>query len=316
MIQTVGTNNAAFARALARTVLSSLACAAGCASAPSGAGAPSPFSPVTDVAALRAVYDSGFARVVRAVPSLTLRDPTPLRQLRDLCLFRTEQVHWAKVEGDAYVSAEPGVPFEGAGRLILLGRGLLVARVGASRSGWLAIVPPGHRILRAMPGFMGVDMGPTHALLIRPAAVTPTWAGLLFVHHLSHLQEAVLGTVKGNLTRQQEEQVEIRVLWRTLTAADLLAQGNLRPALDIVIGRLHPDSLAELAEQVDTLDFSDFRFLDRTLPADGPVSDAEAQDRAAFFTVAFLIRYAETHPGPLPQLLAAIDHLYMSRERN
>jgi hypothetical protein len=110
--------------------------------------------------------------------------------------------------------------------------------------------------------------------------------------------------------------VEIRVLWRTLTAADLLAESRLRPALDIVIGRLRPDSLAALAEQVDSLDFTDFRFLDRTLPADGVVSEAEVQDRAAFFTVSLLIRYAETHPGPLAPLLAALDHLYTARQRN
>jgi hypothetical protein len=145
--------------------------------------------------------------------------------------------------------------------------------------------------------------------------VTDVWAGLLLVHFLSHLQDAMRGDPRTDLSHEQMLQGEVPIYWRELAAADLLAQGRLRPALDSLIGRWQPVSVLDLAERADTLDLTDVRYLNSTLPGDGALSEAELVDRASFFAPALLIRFAEGHQVPLPALLGALDHLALANER-
>lgn len=161
-----------------------------------------------------------------------------------------------------------------------------------------------------------MDPGPVHALQIRPAEVTEVWAGLLLVHGLSHLQDVMRGALGPAPTRGQVLQGEVRAYSRMLAAADPVAGGRLRPAIESLIDRWHPSSIAALAERADTLELADVELLNRTLPADTAVSQAEFADRCSFFGVALLIRFAETHPMPLAELLSALDHVAAAGRRD
>jgi hypothetical protein len=99
---------------------------------------------------LRAIYDSGFAHVMAAVPD-SAAEPG-LWPLWALGRFKRNAVSWAR----------------------LIGNGYYPLREGPAAAGWLAIVPPGHRMLRSMPSGLALDPSPTiHVVRIRPDEVTP-----------------------------------------------------------------------------------------------------------------------------------------------
>jgi len=179
---------------------------------------------------LRAIYDSGFAHVMAAVPD-SAAEPG-LWPLWALGRFKRNAVSWARLIGNGYYPLQEG----------------------PAAAGWLAIVPPGHRMLRSMPSGLALDPSPTiHVVRIRPDEVTPTWAGLFLVHEVMHLADRALGAEPPRPTRHQFLMSEFRAYELELLAADRLSAGRLRLALDIALDVTQPTSLQSLVSEARAL---------------------------------------------------------------
>lgn len=221
---------------------------------------------------LRARYDKGFARVVASLPEDA--ESSPYGAVWLIARFKGQNVAWAGLRGNAYYAIESG-PWP---------------------AGWLAVVPPGNFILSHMNSALDIDPSTTiNVLRIKPDKVTELWAGLFLVHGLSHLADRVTGVEPPDATHQQYLMGELRAYNLVLLAASLVSGGVLDRHLDEVLGCWRPVSIEGLADRLQAMDSTDIAYLDSSVPAGSPESEAEATLRADFYRLTLALRYAEVH---------------------
>src|SRR5436189_192964 len=124
------------------------------------------------LSSIRATYDTGFARLMAALPASARDTSSELWPVWQIGQFRTQAVAWVQMSGDRYLALSRG------------------SRMPA----WLVVVPPGSDALRRMKGTLQMD--PTATILvaqIAPEQVTVTWAGVFLTHQLSLLASYVQG---------------------------------------------------------------------------------------------------------------------------
>jgi hypothetical protein len=158
-----------------------------------------------------------------------------------------------------------------------------------------------------------LDPSPTlHVVTIKPEEVTQLWAGVFLVHAVSQLADRVLGATPRDATPDQVLLSDFRAYELELTAADLLAKGALRVALDSLLDQARPLSTEHLASQVSPIAVANRALLNGVFPGGEPKSHAEVTLRAGFLAMALLVRHAERHDLPPDSILAAIDYVQRS----
>src|SRR6266571_6539796 len=177
---------------------------------------PTPDSVEQVLSDIRATYDSGFARLIAALPASARDTASDLWPLWQVGRFRAQSVAWVRMSGSRY---------------------LALAR-GPRMPAWLVIVPPGSDALRHMGGTLQLD--PTATILvaqIAPEHVTATWAGVFLTHQLSLLASYVQGDTVGDSAAAR---IELQANYIELVAGDFVAQGRLRAAIDTIFARWEP----------------------------------------------------------------------------
>ena len=237
------------------------------------------------LASIRAGYDSGFTKLIAALPATARDRSTNLWLLWQLGQFRTQAVAWARLDGNRYLSIDQGT--------------LMPA--------WLAVVPPGSEALRRMRGTLQLD--PTATILVAqmaPEPVTPTWAGVFLMHQLSLLASYVQGDTVGDSAAAR---IDLQANYIELVAGDFVAQGRLLAAIDTIFARWEPQSPNEAVRRITTADRSLLLTLQATVSQESPRSKAEAELRGGFAVVAMVVRYCERHNLPANQCAALLQQI-------
>jgi len=237
------------------------------------------------LASIRAGYDSGFTKLIAALPATARDRSTNLWLLWQLGQFRTQAVAWARLDGNRYLSINQGT--------------LMPA--------WLVVVPPGSEALRRMRGTLQLD--PTATILVAqmaPEPVTPTWAGVFLMHQLSLLASYVQGDTVGDSAAAR---IDLQANYIELVAGDFVAQGRLLAAIDTIFARWEPQSPNEAVRRITTADRSLLLTLQATVSQESPRSKAEAELRGGFAVVAMVVRYCERHNLPANQCAALLQQI-------
>jgi len=237
------------------------------------------------LASIRAGYDSGFTKLIAALPATARDRSTNLWLLWQLGQFRTQAVAWARLDGNRYLSINQGT--------------LMPA--------WLVVVPPGSEALRRMRGTLQLD--PTATILVAqmaPEPVTPTWAGVFLMHQLSLLASYVQGDTVGDSAAAR---IDLQANYIELVAGDFVAQGRLLAAIDTIFARWEPQSPNEAVRRITTADRSLLLTLQATVSRESPRSNAEAELRGGFAVVAMVVRYCERHNLPANQCAALLQQI-------
>ena len=237
------------------------------------------------LASIRAGYDSGFTKLIAALPATARDRSTNLWLLWQLGQFRTQAVAWARLDGNRYLSINQGT--------------LMPA--------WLVVVPPGSEALRRMRGTLQLD--PTATILVAqmaPEPVTPTWAGVFLMHQLSLLASYVQGDTVGDSAAAR---IDLQANYIELVAGDFVAQGRLLAAIDTIFARWEPQSPNEAVRRITTADRSLLLTLQATVSRESPRSKAEAELRGGFAVVAMVVRYCERHNLPANQCAALLQQI-------
>jgi len=224
------------------------------------------------VAAIRAEYDSGFAKLLAALPPTASDTSSDVWPLWALGQFRATRVAWVALQGETY-------------RAIGYGH-----RMPA----YLVVVPPGSPADRRMKGFLQLD--PTTSLLVAqmaPVHVSPTWAGLFLLHQLSLLSDLAHPGAPSPQSATEEARSDLQAADLELVAADFLAQGRFRVALDSALAEWRPESPADLAGRVRRAAPSALLPIQASVPSEPARSDAETRLRGGVVATSLLIRYCE-----------------------
>jgi hypothetical protein len=235
-------------------------------------GGAAPAQVALDVPALRGLYDSSFARIEETLPAGADSAPSPYWPLWAIARFRRDAVAWAELRGEQYFAV----------------------RAGPAPRAWLAIVPPDTPAAARMRGTMQLD--PTATILVAQIALQPVtteWAGIFLSRQLSLLADYALAATTIPVTDEQYYLSEFRGYQIELIAADLLARGRLRNAIDSLFTVAHVASLDRLAQLVGGLTPRDLRILDDSALSAPPRSDAERTLRNGFLAAALAVRYCE-----------------------
>ena len=234
-----------------------------------------------DVSALRDVYDTSFARIESALPAEAHNESSPYWPLWAIARFRRNAVGWAELRGEQYHDV----------------------RSGPAARAWLVIVPPDTPAWGRMRGTLQLD--PTATILVAQIALRPVtteWAGIFLARQLSLLADHALGVISVPSTDEQHYTTEFRGYQMELIAADLLAGGRLRHAIDSLFRAEQLASLERLAQLVSGLTTHQARILDDPSLSVPPRSDAELILRGGFLAAALTVRYCElfcTNPAEI-----------------
>ena len=259
---------------LCRTVVLTLVLFSRVAVGQNVATPPSPDSAERVAAAIRAAYDTGFARLLAALPPSASDSSSDLWPVWVLGQFRARSATWVTMKGDSY----------------------LAIGYGRRTPAYLVVVPPGNKALARMQGYLELD--PTADILVAqmaPVQVTPTWAGLFLLHQLSLLADHADGSTTTARSPTDEARSDLQAADLELIAADLLAGGRFRAALDTILSRWHPESTGELVDRIVHASPSEMSAVLAVVPSEPERSAAEAQLRGGVFGTSAAIRYCEVH---------------------
>ena len=253
------------------------------------AGGAAPAQVALDVPALRGLYDSSFARIAEALPAGADSAPSPYWPLWAIAQFRRDRVAWAELRGEQYFAV----------------------RAGPAPRAWLVIVPPDAPAAARMRGTMQLD--PTATILVAQIAfqsVTTEWAGIFLSRQLSLLADYALGATSILVTDEQHYLTEFRGYQIELIAADLLARGRLRNAIDSLFRATQVASLDQLAQLVRGLTPRELRILDDSALSAPPRSEAERTLRNGFLAAALTVRYCEITCTSQEGMVAAMRRVF------
>ncbi len=194
-----------------------------------------------------------------------------LRNLKD---FRKTHARWAEIKGRNIRSLEDG----------------------RKNSAWMAVVSNDSEILQEQVHAALVRREPEGIMLMRilPIDFTKEWAGLIGIHELEHLENALTGKEPENPTKEQYVDGEIRAFSVEIAGADILSKGSFLRGIDAVIDGYNLSSIEDViaANNSPTI-LALAKNLDRYITSSPPLSRSEAGMRLAFYLVAVGFRIAE-----------------------
>jgi len=161
----------------------------------------------------RQLHDAGFELVCRRIYPATTDTQTSMTRLYSIIQFRREQVLWAEICGNSYVSLQNG-----------------------KNIAWMVIVPPSHRLMDEQDNvFQAHCRDGLNILSIKPVKLTHIWAGIFQVHEAGHLYDIAIGA--EGATRSLDEYVEGEVrAYRTEDAlVSVITQGKFSTVIDDII---------------------------------------------------------------------------------
>jgi hypothetical protein len=233
--------------------------------------------------AVRARYDSGFAKVVAAVDTANER----LAPLRLLARFKNAHVGWAVQYGDT-----------------------IVAMVPSPASAWLVVVPPDHPALSDLGSVLVPDKTATvPAVRVKPDLIAPTWAGVFLAYELSHVADAVMAVLPADPTESDFRKAQVRAYGLEYMATVAAGGPAYVRRLDSLIALVAPTSLHALASRTVSVLRGAYAGLDSLLGDIPPLSNIEEQRRAGVFAISMLFRFAEVNGRPDRELEAALHCL-------
>jgi hypothetical protein len=141
------------------------------------------------------------------------------------------------------------------------------------------------------------DRGRVWILHILPVKYTETWAGLIGIHELEHLENGFTGKMPPDASRSEYIESEIRAYTAQTETAELISHGHFLQAVDSVIDFYDFKTIRDIRECLlcprHPTAVLIARTLDTYLTSENPLSPEEAGIRLGTYWMALAFRLAE-----------------------